>query len=90
MALPGVGPKMAFLTLQVAWKKYDPAQLTKAQVCWCFDVYPVVRSASTRAARRNHGIGVDVHVHRIANRLRWVNTANASDGPEATRKVRER
>jgi endonuclease III len=29
------------------------------------------------------GIGVDVHVHRICNRLGWVNTKT----PEATRKV---
>ncbi|KAG1806244.1 DNA glycosylase [Suillus variegatus] len=39
-SLTGVGPKMAFLTLQVAWNL-------------------------------NHGIGVDVHVHRITNRLGW-------------------
>ncbi|EEB92767.1 hypothetical protein MPER_08677 [Moniliophthora perniciosa FA553] len=39
-SLPGVGPKMAFLALQVAWNL-------------------------------NHGIGVDVHVHRITNRLGW-------------------
>ncbi|EIW85638.1 DNA glycosylase [Coniophora puteana RWD-64-598 SS2] len=39
-SLPGVGPKMAFLALQVAWKL-------------------------------NVGIGVDVHVHRITNRLGW-------------------
>ncbi|KAG2132845.1 DNA glycosylase [Suillus bovinus] len=39
-SLSGVGPKMAFLTLQVAWNL-------------------------------NHGIGVDVHVHRITNRLGW-------------------
>ncbi|EIN07891.1 DNA glycosylase [Punctularia strigosozonata HHB-11173 SS5] len=39
-SLPGVGPKMAFLALQVAWKL-------------------------------NSGIGVDVHVHRITNRLGW-------------------
>ncbi|KIJ31814.1 hypothetical protein M422DRAFT_81898, partial [Sphaerobolus stellatus SS14] len=39
-SLPGVGPKMAFLTLQVAWNL-------------------------------NVGIGVDVHVHRITNRLGW-------------------
>ncbi|KAG0239515.1 DNA N-glycosylase and apurinic/apyrimidinic (AP) lyase [Actinomortierella wolfii] len=54
IALPGVGPKMAYLTLQVAWKK-------------------------------NLGIGVDTHVHRIANRLGWVKTEK--DGPEATRKA---
>ncbi|GJJ11842.1 hypothetical protein Clacol_006080 [Clathrus columnatus] len=39
-SLSGVGPKMAFLALQVAWN-------------------------------RNEGIGVDVHVHRITNRLGW-------------------
>ncbi|KAF8626206.1 hypothetical protein AX15_004896 [Amanita polypyramis BW_CC] len=39
-SLPGVGPKMAFLALQVAWNL-------------------------------NVGIGVDVHVHRITNRLGW-------------------
>ncbi|GJJ11847.1 hypothetical protein Clacol_006085 [Clathrus columnatus] len=39
-SLSGVGPKMAFLALQLAWN-------------------------------RNEGIGVDVHVHRITNRLGW-------------------
>ncbi|KAI9224830.1 DNA glycosylase [Blastocladiella britannica] len=52
--LPGVGPKMGHLTLQVAFGKLD-------------------------------GIGVDVHVHRISNRLGWVNTKN----PEGTRKALE-
>lgn len=51
-SLPGVGPKMGYLTLQVAWNK-------------------------------NLGIGVDVHVHRISNRLRWVKT----NTPEETRLV---
>ncbi|KAJ3362176.1 DNA N-glycosylase and apurinic/apyrimidinic (AP) lyase [Allomyces arbusculus] len=50
VALPGVGPKMGFLTLQCAWGI-------------------------------NSGIGVDVHVHRIANRLGWVKTSQ----PEQTR-----
>ncbi|CAB4401543.1 unnamed protein product [Rhizophagus irregularis] len=54
--LPGVGPKMAYLCMQVAWKQ-------------------------------NEGIGVDVHVHRITNRLGWCNTEKA--GPEATRKLLE-
>ncbi|KAG0005442.1 hypothetical protein BGZ65_011129 [Modicella reniformis] len=54
IALPGVGPKMAYLTLQVAWNK-------------------------------NLGIGVDTHVHRIANRLGWVKTEK--DGPEGTREA---
>ena len=42
LALPGIGPKMGYLTLQCAWKIND-------------------------------GIGVDVHMHRICQRLNWVN-----------------
>ncbi|KAI8639482.1 DNA glycosylase [Parasitella parasitica] len=53
-SLPGVGPKMGYLTLQVAWNK-------------------------------NMGIGVDVHVHRICNRLGWVKTST----PEKTRESLE-
>ncbi|KAH9890497.1 DNA glycosylase, partial [Cubamyces lactineus] len=51
-SLPGVGPKMAFLALQVAWKI-------------------------------NAGIGVDVHVHRISNRLGWHKPPTKT--PEETR-----
>ncbi|KAG5650981.1 hypothetical protein H0H81_010328 [Sphagnurus paluster] len=51
-SLPGVGPKMAFLTLQVAWNL-------------------------------NVGIGVDVHVHRITNRLGWHKPPTKT--PEETR-----
>ncbi|KAI9069485.1 DNA glycosylase [Trametes sanguinea] len=51
-SLPGVGPKMAFLALQVAWKL-------------------------------NAGIGVDVHVHRITNRLGWHKPPTKT--PEETR-----
>nr|CAB3264467.1 endonuclease III-like protein 1 [Phallusia mammillata] len=50
--LPGVGPKMAYLTMTCAWDK-------------------VV------------GIGVDVHVHRISNRLGWVKKKTKE--PEQTR-----
>ncbi|MFH4978837.1 hypothetical protein AB6A40_005546 [Gnathostoma spinigerum] len=46
--LPGVGPKMAHLTMQVAWDRIE-------------------------------GIGVDTHVHRIANRLAWVSTKTPED-----------
>lgn len=53
-SLPGVGPKMALLTLQHAW-------------------------------HMNVGIGVDVHVHRISNRLGWVHTRQ----PEETRRALE-
>lgn len=62
--LPGVGPKMAYLAMQVAWKKY-----MTLLILWLISFRPV-------------GIGVDVHVHRICNRLGWVkNTKN----PEETR-----
>ncbi|KAK1443060.1 endonuclease III-like protein 1 [Babesia gibsoni] len=50
VSLPGVGPKMANLVMQLAFKKIN-------------------------------GIAVDLHVHRIANRLGWVKTKT----PEETR-----
>ncbi|KAK1940287.1 base excision DNA repair protein, HhH-GPD family domain containing protein [Babesia divergens] len=50
VSLPGVGPKMANLVLQLAFKRIN-------------------------------GIAVDLHVHRIANRLGWVKT----NTPEETR-----
>lgn len=50
--LPGVGPKMAHITMNVAWNK-------------------------------DSGIGVDVHVHRISNRLKW--TSKPTTDPEKTR-----
>lgn len=52
--LPGVGPKMAHLAMQVAWGEVT-------------------------------GVAVDTHVHRICNRLQWVNTKT----PEATQKELE-
>lgn len=54
MALPGVGPKMAYLCLSSAWGD-------------------------------TQGIGVDVHVHRIANLWGWAEGKT----PEHTRKVLE-
>ncbi|XP_019368127.1 PREDICTED: endonuclease III-like protein 1 [Gavialis gangeticus] len=50
--LPGVGPKMAHLAMNIAWNDIS-------------------------------GIGVDTHVHRIANRLKWVKKETRT--PEATR-----
>ena len=38
---------------------------------------------ANHAWKKTFGIGVDIHVHRISNRLGWVNTST----PEATRKV---
>ncbi|XP_070579877.1 endonuclease III-like protein 1 [Ptychodera flava] len=54
--LPGVGPKMAYLCMNIAWDKLS-------------------------------GIGVDTHVHRISNRLKWVK--KATNQPEDTRKALE-
>ncbi|EKX72474.1 endonuclease III family member protein [Theileria equi strain WA] len=50
VSLPGVGPKMANLVIQLAFKRID-------------------------------GISVDLHVHRISNRLGWVKTKT----PDETR-----
>ena len=50
--LPGVGPKMAHICMQVAWNVTS-------------------------------GIGVDTHVHRISNRLKWV--PKLTKTPEETR-----
>lgn len=56
MSLPGVGPKMAHLCMDIAWDSVT-------------------------------GIGVDTHVHRISNRLRW--TQKPTKDPEGTRKALE-
>jgi endonuclease-3 len=55
MELPGVGPKMGHLCMQIAWGK-------------------------------TVGIGVDVHVHRIVDRLGWTRGCRT---PEDTRKMLE-
>ena len=56
VSLPGVGPKMAYICMNVAWGEVS-------------------------------GIGVDTHVHRIANRLKWVKSPTKT--PEQTRKALE-
>jgi len=56
--LPGVGPKMAHLCMNIAWKKQS-------------------------------GIGVDTHVHRIANRLGFTKKKDGTKNPEETRKALE-
>ena len=55
--LPGVGPKMAYLVMNIAWKKQT-------------------------------GIGVDTHVHRIVARLGWTDPELCKT-PEQTRKSLE-
>eukprot|EP01103_Thecamoeba_quadrilineata_P015687 TRINITY_DN5030_c0_g1_i1.p1 TRINITY_DN5030_c0_g1~~TRINITY_DN5030_c0_g1_i1.p1 ORF type:complete len:311 (+),score=53.95 TRINITY_DN5030_c0_g1_i1:57-989(+) len=59
LKLPGVGPKMAQLTMQCAWGV-------------------------------TVGIGVDVHVHRITQRLGWVNHDKKNPTPEDTRRALEK
>ncbi|TRY86115.1 hypothetical protein DNTS_030197 [Danionella cerebrum] len=56
ISLPGVGPKMAHLAMDIAWNQVS-------------------------------GIGVDTHVHRISNRLRW--TKKETKTPEETRRALE-
>ncbi|CAM5087782.1 unnamed protein product [Natator depressus] len=56
MNLPGVGPKMAHLLMDIAWNNVT-------------------------------GIGVDTHVHRISNRLKWVKKETKT--PEETRAALE-
>ncbi|XP_054013015.1 endonuclease III-like protein 1 [Hylaeus anthracinus] len=55
--LPGVGPKMAHICMQIAWGEVS-------------------------------GIGVDTHVHRISNRLKWVEKPTKT--PEETRLALEK
>lgn len=38
-------------------------------------------------AHNKHGIAVDTHVHRISNRLQWVNTKHADDTEMELRKI---
>lgn len=72
-SLPGVGPKMAFLCLQRAWDMYV-----------LFDVFTLKKILRILIGGcSNDGIGVDVHVHRITNRLRWHKPATKN--PEETR-----
>ena len=55
--LPGVGPKMAHICMQIAWGEVS-------------------------------GIGVDTHVHRISNRIGWVE--KPTKAPEETRVALEK
>jgi len=56
MELPGVGPKMSHLLMQVGWNK-------------------------------TVGIGVDVHVNRISNRLGWVKNTNSRTNKDGIRSL---
>lgn len=67
--LPGVGPKM------VKQKRFNVCMFLLL-----FQAYLTLQCAWGR----NEGIGVDVHVHRISERLGWT---KACKNPEETRKV---
>jgi endonuclease-3 len=71
--LPGVGPKIAYLAMLAAWKRLGHLLISGV---WT----PNSRQVLLRVA---DGIGVDLHVHRICNRLRWADTLK----PEDTRLV---
>jgi endonuclease-3 len=59
--LPGVGPKVGFLTLQFAWNMCVRR--------------PLLMPYEPHDTDSNTGIGVDVHVHRITNLLGWQATS---------------
>lgn len=87
-SLPGIGPKMAFITLNVAWGARDEAGRPVVQGSGSAGSGGGTSSSSSSSAAvavaeevECAGIGVDTHVHRIANRLGWVRTQQ----PEATR-----
>ena len=73
-SLPGVGPKMAFLCLHAAWDMSVSHGLY--WLGWSLIILCIVSD-------RNVGIGVDVHVHRITNRLKWHKPPTKT--PEETR-----
>jgi endonuclease III len=73
-SLPGVGPKMAFLCLHAAWDM---------SVSQGFILAGLVSNNCCIVSDRNVGIGVDVHVHRITNRLKWHKPPTKT--PEETR-----
>ncbi|CAI5528991.1 unnamed protein product [Closterium sp. Naga37s-1] len=61
LALPGVGPKMAYLVMNVAWERVEG-------ICVDTHVHRIARRLGWTDAK---GICVDTHVHRIAGRLGW-------------------
>jgi endonuclease III len=71
--LPGVGPKMAHLCMNIGW-----GIVTGIGNIAGFQEFTVKLLTPTSP-------GVDTHVHRISNRLGWVNSKN----PEDTRKQLE-
>ena len=81
--LPGIGPKMAFLVLSVAFNKHDGICVDVSQrPSACCPLFAFLLLSLTP-----HAITSQIHVHRISNRLGWVNTWTAAknQGPEATR-----
>lgn len=90
--LPGVGPKMAHLAMDIAWdqvsgigrgsqsRQRDPKYQTKTSAAWKH----IDMSFTTLIFPHS---GVDTHVHRISNRLGWLKKATKT--PEETRKCLE-
>lgn len=74
MKLPGVGPKMAHICM--VKNDFENAITTN------FILFYFVYTQNT-AWNIVTGIGVDVHVHRISNRLKWV--PKPTTEPEKTR-----
>lgn len=88
IALPGIGPKIANLVMTVAWHQYVRGLVTLLGLpilSWLTLISMCVRY-------RVRGVCVDSHVHRISNRLGWVDTWNTKNpkiqDPTKTAQVR--
>ncbi|CAI5930908.1 unnamed protein product [Closterium sp. NIES-65] len=78
LALPGVGPKMAYLVrvggevMNVAWERVEG-------ICVDTHVHRIARRLGWTDAK---GICVDTHVHRIARRLGWTDAKASMCGAD--------
>ena len=77
-SLPGVGPKMAHLAMNCAWKKQTGIGTKNTLFSKRMNTLLIYSTYS----------GVDTHVHRIANRLGWTGKGGTKT-PEETRKALE-
>lgn len=79
MRLPGVGPKMAHLAMDIAWNHVSGiGEEDTSCFLQLFYKFTTILCAH---------VGVDTHVHRISNRLGW--TAKETKTPEETRRALE-
>ena len=81
--LPGVGPKMAHLCMNIAWKKQSGIGKLDIELANSY------LSNDFLTGLFFVMVGVDTHVHRIANRLGFTKKKGGTKNPEETRKALE-